>query len=137
MSALSFKQSLNLYCRNAPQDWRILDIKRGWIIDKKMPGWLYWICGAFGTAMMSQTIFIGLGSYPAYVALYTDNSSDVNVLDYIAAVICVSAATCSFVADRQMRLWRANKVMERIARKHNLYSICLPVIFVSFETSSS
>jgi hypothetical protein len=81
-----------------------------------MPAWVYWICGAFGTAMMSQTVFIGLGSYPAYVALYKgtgttgDDANDANALDYVAAAICVSAATISFVADRQMRLWRANKV---------------------------
>jgi steroid 5-alpha reductase family enzyme len=85
-----------------------------------MPAWVYWIFGAFGTAMMSQTVFIGLGSYPAYVAMYTMDSNDVNALDYIAAVICVSAATCSFVADRQMRLWRAKLVNRMHFLKENI-----------------
>ena len=77
-----------------------------------MPEWVYWIFGGFGTAMLSQTVFIGLGSYPAYVALYKgtdDGANEANAVDYVAAAVCVSAATCSFVADRQMRIWRSNK----------------------------
>jgi len=90
------------------EDWRILDIKRKFLLEKKSPVVLYWFVGVFLASMGIQTILVGIASYPIYVATLSSSATDFNWIDVLSFLVCISGAFISYIADEQMRYWQKN-----------------------------
>lgn len=82
------------------EDWRYLDM----YAKSSSPPWLISLFGVH----LFPTLMLWLGSL-AFVVALTRSGNALGVLDYLAAVVGISAAVIELIADEQMRAFGRNK----------------------------
>lgn len=82
------------------EDWRYLDM----YAKSSSPPWLISLFGVH----LFPTLILWLGSL-AFVAALTRSGNALGVLDYLGAVVGISAGVIELIADEQMRSFRRSK----------------------------
>lgn len=90
------------------EDFRYVEIRKTITHETGLPASVYWLAGSLGAIMLLPTALVFAALLPAYYAISTPTPLPLSSLDWFALALGVGAAALQFIADAQMRAFRAS-----------------------------